>query len=158
VIGNETKTLCACVQDLLCDLQVMYDRSGGGDDLRKVMFNTFGMWHPFKQISQLLWTHFAPSVFAPLLHEFYPDCSLKYFTSKKLKPVLIFQTRLRLAYDAEISHALDEAVEYLRNDGGHPNPIMTSYLVNLKDLCCFFLPQVITDCALMCLTSNACLF
>jgi hypothetical protein len=127
----------------------MYDKGNGGRHLRKVMFNTFGMWHPFKQMSQLLWKHFDQSVFAPLMHEYFPDCSLKYFKTKKLKPVLVFQTRLRLAYDDSIDKLMTEAIDYLKDDGAHPNAIMTSYLVNLRDLCCFFLPQVWLDKAVM---------
>ena len=118
----------------------MYDRSNRGASLRKVVFNTFGMWHPFKHMSLLVYTHFGRTVFGPLVHEFFPKSSVKLGWAK-LKEALTYQTRVRLAFDSEVIKALDTALDVVRGNGWK---IMESYLINLRDLGLFFLPEVRT--------------
>ena len=117
----------------------MYDRTGAGAALRRVTFNTFGWWHPFKHMSQVMNVHFGRSIFAPLQHHFFPKASMKGFGWMKLKQVLIYQTRLRLAYDDEVKAQMAQALQSL---GDKDDQVMTSYLLNLQDLCVIFLPQV----------------
>ena len=124
----------------MCYLQVMFDQSGCGRLLRQQCFNTFGLWHPFKHMSQLLFKRFARPIFGPLFFHFFPSSQMRLFEKKRLKEVLIWQQRLRLAYDdAEVKWQMDLALAMCEVED---KAVMAGHLQNMKDLCTIFLPWV----------------
>ena len=51
---------------------MLYNKRGGGDQLRKFNSINLAWWHTYKHASLLIWRRFASTIFALLWHNLYP--------------------------------------------------------------------------------------
>lgn len=93
--------------------QLMYDSSGGGEDIRKFTTVTLAWWHTFKHVTNKIWMEMHHTVFGPMMLELYPADKCYRKPQSLLSAVVHFQY-MRYAYPAirEDLHGLlrDEAL------------------------------------------------
>jgi hypothetical protein len=117
----------------------MYDKSGGGQEMRKYMSINLAWWHNFKQVTKTIWRSFANTIWAPLWHRLYPSSKFSPNPHSPQEPALhfLFMARAYPSFKDELNEALDD------NQVG---PVGKAMLQNIKFLCEFAIPTVRSHC------------
>ena len=113
----------------------MYDKSGGGQEMRKYMSVNLAWWHNFKQVTKTIWRSFANTIWAPLWHRLYPSSKFSPNPHSPQEPALhfLFMARAYPSFKDELQEALDD------NQVGAVGKAMLS---NIQFLCEFAIPTV----------------
>ena len=116
----------------------MYDKSGGGQEMRKYMSVNLAWWHNFKQVSKSIWRAFANTIWAPLWHRLYPSSKFSPNPHSPQEPALhfLFMARAYPSFKDDLNEALED------NQVGEVGKAM---LENIKLLCEFVIPTVCTN-------------
>lgn len=94
-----------------------------------------GKWHPNKEIAELLWKRYCPSVFAPCFHALFPTTTC--YEKPKLLSLQVMYSYCLLAYP-EFARELRDTIA----EAEASNNRYLSDLLNLQDLFEIYLPTV----------------
>ena len=116
----------------------MYDKSGGGQEMRKYMSINLAWWHNFKQVTKTIWRAFANTIWAPMWHRLYPSSKFSPNPHSPQEPALdfLFMARAYPSFKNDLNEALED------NQVGK---VGKSMLQNIKFLCEFAIPTVCTQ-------------
>jgi hypothetical protein len=114
----------------------MYDKSYGGVHLRKEMVCTLAWWHTYKTAAFKIYKAFTSSVFAPLFHTLFP-ANIFFTKPSTLNSVVALFQYIRIAYN-DVKRDIERALET------NLSANMKNHLLNLKSLCVYFIPTVLT--------------
>jgi hypothetical protein len=115
----------------------MYDPCRVGEALRKHVYINLGTWHVYKHVCLRVWKVYQNTVLAGLFHHLYPNGRVS--KHPRLTVVTEIFNLIRLAY-REFKNDLDDA---LGAECTHLHtPCQLTFLLNLRDLCEFFIPTV----------------
>lgn len=113
----------------------MYDRSNCGGKLRKYTSVSLAWWHNYKWATKQIFRVFSSDIMAPLFHHLFPDRKL-HVDELSLPSMVTYFNYIRLAYPAFMSNLLNAiSVQDL-------TPRQRTILINIRDLCEFFIPVV----------------
>jgi hypothetical protein len=114
----------------------MYDASGGGKELRTVAYNGLAYWHTMKIAFFKIYEAFANEFITASFHHLYP-AFIFYAKPSYLSSIMVHLTYIRLAY-ASFRPYLVAALA-----SGNLSFGQKVHLLNLRDLCEYFIPVVI---------------
>ena len=116
-------------------IQMMYDASGAGINLRRFTGASLAWWHSFKWCTKMILQVFANDFIAPMFHFMFPT---REFSVKKQRhtPNMVYLSYINLAYPS-FKEQLELALEDLTMA-----PRKRVLLTNLQSLCEYFIPAV----------------
>jgi hypothetical protein len=117
-------------------LQIALDGSGAGRGIAEFVVPVLGVWHVYKQLSNVLWRRFSSSFLGPMFHMLHPGAYFK--ATPKLATITRFFTMLRLV-TPDLLPAIDAALASTAASGYLAS---NSHLSNFRDLLTKYLPQV----------------
>jgi len=121
---------------------MLYDRSDGGRRLRQFASVNLAPWHNFKHGIELIWHHWALSVFAPMYHHLYPQNKFCIKYQSPQEP-LMHMMLLCQAYPS-LKESLKSGIE---QEGA--SKVNVCLLRDIEFLCEFAIPAVTFSSSLM---------
>ena len=101
--------VCCVCMNACCAVQLMYDKSGGGEQFRRYTSVNLGWWHTYKHMGLKVWKLFAPTIIAPVWNHLYPGSQF-HLRPKSFPSVLFHLLMLHLAFP-KIKERLDKTKE-----------------------------------------------
>ena len=114
---------------------MMYDKSGGGSDLRKYLSCNLAYWHSYKQATKMIWKGFANTIWARLWHRMYPGSKFNVINPSPQEAAMhmVYMARAYPEFTTELEAAITE---------GSADEAGKAMLLNIQFLCEFAIPAV----------------
>ena len=114
---------------------MMYDKSGGGSELRKFLSCNLAYWHSFKQATKMIWKGFANTIWARMWHRMYPGSKFNVINPSPQEAAMhmVYMARAYPVFKAELEAAITE---------GSADEAGKAMLLNIQFLCEFAIPAV----------------
>ena len=127
---------CWYTNHIVIDAQILYDKSGCGENIRKYVAVTLSPWHNYKQACLLIFRKFGRTFIARVFHSLFPKQAFKP-KPKRLSSVLTILQWLRISYP-KWRHELEDLIASSDN----MEDAMPVHAVNLQLMMTFFIPVV----------------
>ena len=113
----------------------MYDKSGGGSDLRKYLSCNLAYWHSYKQATKMIWKGFANTIWARLWHRMYPGSKFNVInpSPQEASVRMVYMARAYPSFKTELEAAIAE---------GSADEAGKAMLLNIQFMCEFAIPAV----------------
>ena len=114
---------------------MMYDKSGGGSELRKYLSCNLAYWHSYKQATKMIWKAFANTIWARMWHRMYPGSKFKVINPSPQEAAMhmVYMARAYPYFKSELEAAITE---------GSADEAGKAMLLNIQFLCEFAIPSV----------------
>ena len=114
---------------------MMYDKSGGGSELRKYLSCNLAYWHSYKQATKMIWKAFANTIWARMWHRMYPGSKFKVINPSPQEAAMhmVYMARAYPYFKSELEAAITE---------GSADVAGKAMLLNIQFLCELAIPSV----------------